>query len=145
MIQEQGKIGWDHCRAVRNKKVKRPLRSTTVSTNGSIPNRFNRQLVKVPVGENSGENGLPKYDLRYCCHSISVEIGIKKSQIRLNLRLLAEMVGILPRAKQQPTGLIACGLRTAALFSSAPSLPQKRHQPELMPFVGGDGGYSPAG
>ena len=25
----------------------------------------------------------------------------KKSQIRLNLRLLAEMVGILPRAKQQ--------------------------------------------
>ena len=65
--------------------------------------------------------------------------------IRLNLRLLAEMVGILPRAKQQPAGLIACGLRAAALFSSAPSLPQKRHQPELMPFVGGDGGYSPAG
>ena len=31
----------------------------------------------------------------------------KKSQIRLNLRLLAEMVGILPRAKQQPAGLIA--------------------------------------
>ena len=60
--------------------------------------------------------------------------------IRLNLRLLAEMVGILPRAKQQPAGLIACGLRAAALFSSAPSLPQKRHQPELMPFVGGDGG-----
>ncbi|MFQ7013246.1 MAG: hypothetical protein ACLRRU_02305 [Faecalibacterium sp.] len=23
--------------------------------------------------------------------------------------------------------------------------PQKRHQPELMPFVGGVGGYSPAG
>ena len=64
----------------------------------------------------------------------------KKSQVRLNLRLLAEMVGILPRAKQQPTGLIACGLRTAALFSSAPSLPQKRHQPEPVPFVGGDGG-----
>ena len=41
--------------------------------------------------------------------------------IRLNLRLLAEMVGILPRAKQQPAGLIACGLRTAALFSSSPS------------------------
>ena len=61
-------------------------------------------------------------------------------QIRLNPRLLAEMVGILPRAKQQPTGLIACGLRAAALFSSAPSLPQKRHQPEPVPFVGGDGG-----
>ena len=45
----------------------------------------------------------------------------KKSQIRLNPRLLAEMVDILPRAKQQPAGLIACGLRTAALFSSAPS------------------------
>jgi len=49
------------------------------------------------------------------------------------------------KSKQQPAGLIACGLRAAALFSSAPSLPQKRHQPELMPFVGGDGGYSPAG
>ena len=60
--------------------------------------------------------------------------------IRLNLRLLAEMVGILPRAKQQPAGLIACGLRAAALFSSTPSLPQKRHQPEPVPFVGGDGG-----
>ena len=60
--------------------------------------------------------------------------------IRLNLRLLAEMVGILPRAKQQPAGLIACGLRAAALFSSAPSLPQKRHQPEPVPFIGGDGG-----
>ena len=59
--------------------------------------------------------------------------------------LLAEMVGILPRAKQQPTGLIACGLRAAALFSSAPSLPQKRHQPKPVPFVGGDGGHSPAG
>ncbi len=54
--------------------------------------------------------------------------------------LLAEMVGILPRAKQQPTGLIACGLRAAALFSSAPSLPQKRHQPKPVPFIGGDGG-----
>ena len=61
-------------------------------------------------------------------------------QIRLNLRLLAEMVGILPRAKQQPAGLIACGLRAAALFSSSPSLPQKRHQPEPVPFIGGDGG-----
>ena len=60
--------------------------------------------------------------------------------IRLNLRLLAEMVGILPRAKQQPAGLIACGLRAAALFSSTPSLPQKRHQPEPVPFIGGDGG-----
>ena len=39
--------------------------------------------------------------------------------------LLAEMVGILPRAKQQPAGLIACGLRTAALFSSAPSCRKK--------------------
>ena len=61
-------------------------------------------------------------------------------QIRLNLRPPAEMVGILPRAKQQPAGLIACGLRAAALFSSSPSLPQKRHQPEPVPFVGGDGG-----
>ena len=65
--------------------------------------------------------------------------------IRLNLRLLAEMVGILSRAKQQPAGLIACGLRAAALFSSTPSLPQKRHQPEPVPFIGGDGGHSPAG
>ena len=64
----------------------------------------------------------------------------KKSQIRLNLRLPAEMVDILPRAKQQPAGLIACGLRAAALFSSSPSLPQKKHQPKLMLFVGGDGG-----
>uniref|UniRef100_UPI003FF050C6 hypothetical protein n=1 Tax=Faecalibacterium sp. TaxID=1971605 RepID=UPI003FF050C6 len=54
--------------------------------------------------------------------------------------LLAEMVGILPRAKQQPAGLIACGLRAAALFSSSPSLPQKRHQPKPVPFIGGDGG-----
>ena len=45
--------------------------------------------------------------------------------IRLNLRLLAEMVDILPRAKQQPAGLIACGLRAAALFSSAPSSRKK--------------------
>ena len=49
----------------------------------------------------------------------------KKSQVRLNLRLLAEMVDILPRAKQQPAGLIACGLRTAALFSSSPSSRKK--------------------
>ena len=49
----------------------------------------------------------------------------KKSQIRLNLRLLAEMVDILPRAKQQPAGLIACGLRAAVLFSSAPSSRKK--------------------
>ena len=39
--------------------------------------------------------------------------------------LLAEMVGILPRAKQQPAGLIACDLRTAALFSSTPSCRKK--------------------
>ena len=79
----------------------------------------------------------------YCDEAKAVFLCLiqkKKSQIRLNLRLLAEMVDILPRAKQQPAGLVACGLRTAALFSSSPSLPQKRHQPELMPFVGGDGG-----
>ena len=45
---------------------------------------------------------------------------------KTSCRTLAEMVGILPRAKQQPAGLIACGLRAAALFSSAPSLPQKK-------------------
>ena len=49
----------------------------------------------------------------------------KKSQVRLNLRLLAEMVDILPRAKQQPAGLVACGLRAAALFSSSPSCRKK--------------------
>ena len=49
----------------------------------------------------------------------------KKSQVRLNLRLLAEMVDILPRAKQQPAGLVACGLRAAALFSSSPSSRKK--------------------
>ena len=49
----------------------------------------------------------------------------KKSLIRLNLRLLAEMVGILPQAKQQPAGLIACGLRAAALLSSSPSSRKK--------------------
>lgn len=80
----------------------------------------------------------------YCDEGKAVSLCLmqkKKSQIRLNLRLLAEMVGILPRAKQQPTGLIACGLRAAALFSSAPSLPQKkRHQPKPVPFIGGDGG-----
>ena len=60
----------------------------------------------------------------YCDEAKAVFLCLmqkKKSQIRLNPRLLAEMVGILPRAKQQPTGLIACGLRTAALFSSSPS------------------------
>jgi len=31
------------------------------------------------------------------------------------------MVDILPRAKQQPAGLVACGLQAAALSSSAPS------------------------
>ena len=84
----------------------------------------------------------------YCDEAKAVFLCLvqkKKPQIRLNLRLLAEMVDILPRAKQQPAGLIACGLRAAALFSSSPSLPQKRHQPELVPFVGGDGGHSPAG
>jgi len=35
------------------------------------------------------------------------------------------MVDILPRAKQQPAGLVACGLRAAALFSSAPSSRKK--------------------
>ena len=84
------------------------------------------------------------------CPGVSVVMKNKTSSrtlplIRLNLRLLAEMMGILPRAKQQPAGLIACGLRAAALFSSTPSLPQKRHQPEPVPFIGGDGGYSPAG
>ena len=63
--------------------------------------------------------------------------------IRINLRHQAELVGILPRPMQQPAGLIACGLRAAALFSSAPSLPQKRHQPEPVPFIGGDGGIRP--
>ena len=79
----------------------------------------------------------------YCDEAKAVFLCLtqkKKSQIRLNLRLLAEMVDILPRAKQQPAGLIACGLRAAALFSSAPSWPQKRHQPVPVPFVGGDGG-----
>ena len=32
---------------------------------------------------------------------------------------------ILPRAKQQPAGLVACGLRAAALFSSSPSSRKK--------------------
>jgi len=35
------------------------------------------------------------------------------------------MVDILPRAKQQPAGLIACGLRAAALFSSSSSSRKK--------------------
>ena len=69
-------------------------------------------------------------------HRLSRKKGTSLSQCLL----LAEMVGILPRAKQQSAGLIACGLRAAALFSSAPSLPQKRHQPEPVPFIGGDGG-----
>ena len=86
---------------------------------------------------------LANIDKAYCDEGKAVFLCLmqkKKPRIRLNLRLLAEMVGILPRAKQQPAGLIACGLRAAALFSSAPSLPQKRHQPEPVPFVGGDGG-----
>ena len=58
--------------------------------------------------------------------------------IRLNLRLWRRWWAF-------SRGLIACGLRAAALFSSAPSLPQKRHQPEPVPFIGGDGGHSPAG
>ena len=53
--------------------------------------------------------------------------------IRLNLRLWRRWWAF-------SRGLIACGLRAAALFSSAPSLPQKRHQPEPVPFIGGDGG-----
>ena len=64
----------------------------------------------------------------YCNKKKAVFLSLaqkKKSQIRSNLRLLAEMVDILPRAKQQPAGLIACGLRTAALFSSAPSSRKK--------------------
>lgn len=32
-------------------------KDTAVSTNSSIFNRFNRRPVKVPVGENLGENG----------------------------------------------------------------------------------------
>ena len=64
----------------------------------------------------------------YCDEAKAVFLCLmqkKKSQVRLNLRLLAEMVGILPRAKQQPAGLIACGLRAAALFSSTPSSRKK--------------------
>ena len=53
--------------------------------------------------------------------------------IRLNLRLWRRWWAF-------SHGLIACGLRAAALFSSTPSLPQKRHQPEPVPFIGGDGG-----
>ena len=67
-------------------------------------------------------------------------MDMQKSTSLSRCFLLAEMLDILPWAKQQPSGLIACGLRTAALFSSSPSLPQKKHQPELMLFVGGDGG-----
>ena len=64
----------------------------------------------------------------YCDEAKAVFLCLmqkKKSLIRLNLRLLAEMVGILPQAKQQPAGLIACGLRAAALFSSSPSSHKK--------------------
>ena len=64
----------------------------------------------------------------YCDEAKAVFLCLtqkKKSQIRLNLRLLAEMVDILPRAKQQPAGLVACGLRAAALFSSSPSSRKK--------------------
>ena len=64
----------------------------------------------------------------YCDEAKAVFLCLmqkKKSLIRLNLRLLAEMVGILPQAKQQPAGLIACGLRAAALFSSSPSSRKK--------------------
>ena len=59
--------------------------------------------------------------------------------IRLNLRLLAEMVGILPRADcLRPAGRRPVLIRT--IFAA-----KKRHQPEPMPFIGGDGGHSPAG
>ena len=58
--------------------------------------------------------------------------------IRLNLRLWRRWWAF-------SRGLIACGLRAAALFSSAHLCRKKRHQPEPVPFVGGDGGYSPAG
>ena len=59
--------------------------------------------------------------------------------IRLNLRLWRRWWAF-SRGLSNTAGLIACGLRAAALFSSAPSLPQKRHQPEPVPFIGGDGG-----
>ena len=52
-------------------------------------------------------------------------MDMQKSTSLSRCFLLAEMVDILPRAKQQPAGLIACGLRTAALFSSAPSSRKK--------------------
>ena len=65
--------------------------------------------------------------------------------IRLNLRLWRRWWAFSRGLSNSPAGLIACGLRAAALFSSAPSLPQKRHQPEPVPFIGGDGGHSPAG
>ena len=54
--------------------------------------------------------------------------------IRLNLRLLAEMVGILPRADcLRPAGRRPVLIRT--IFAA-----KKRHQPEPVPFIGGDGG-----
>ena len=52
-------------------------------------------------------------------------MDMQKSTSLSRCFLLAEMVDILPRAKQQPAGLIACGLRAAALFSSAPSSRKK--------------------
>ena len=60
----------------------------------------------------------------YCDEAKAVFLCLtqkKKSQIRLNLRLLAEMVDILPRAKQQPAGLFLPGGTQSAghgLFSS---------------------------
>ena len=58
---------------------------------------------------------------------------------RLNLRLWRRWWAFSRGLSNSPQ-LIACGLRAAALFSSAPSLPQKRHQPKPVPFIGGDGG-----
>ena len=62
---------------------------------------------------------LANIDKAYCDEAKAVFLCLmqkKKSQIRLNLRLLAEMVGILPRAKQQPAGLIAPLLCRVVLF-----------------------------
>ena len=52
-------------------------------------------------------------------------MDMQKSTSLSRCFLLAEMLDILPRAKQQPAGLVACGLRAAALFSSAPSSRKK--------------------
>ena len=46
----------------------------------------------------------------------------------------------LPHPAADPS----CGRRTSEAEREA-ALPQKRHQPEPVPFVGGDGGHSPAG